>query len=71
MSQAKLCPSCDGILEFIGSVGVTVHDGDDYQADHYECPEGHSILALPDPIQGEPTEPSTSDPSTRAKGPGQ
>lgn len=44
----KYCPSCDGALHFVGSVGVTVHEGLEFQADRYDCAEsaGHSVLVI-------------------------
>lgn len=41
------CPNCDGELEFIGSVGITLHDdGGDVQADRYDCNSGHTVLVF-------------------------
>lgn len=40
------CPLCGCTIEHIGSVGVTVHDRLDTQADRYDCPEGHTWLLV-------------------------
>ncbi len=45
----KRCPYDTACLEFIGSVGLTMHEGDDYQADRFDCPHGHTILVIPTP----------------------
>jgi hypothetical protein len=47
MSEDFYCPNDNGILEFVGSVGITLHEGDDVQADRWDCPDGHTILVIP------------------------
>ncbi len=52
----KFCPNCEVLLEFIGSVGITVHEGVgdsniDDQADRYDCEGGHTMFVI-DALEG-------------------
>lgn len=40
------CPWCGCTLTHIGSVGVTIHEAGDTQADRYDCGEGHTLLVV-------------------------
>jgi hypothetical protein len=42
----RACPSCAASLEEIGSVGVTVHEYGEAQADRWDCAGGHSLLVV-------------------------
>jgi len=48
MTQPSYCPTCDGILEFVGPIAITLHDGR-FQADRYDCDTGHTVLVIATP----------------------
>jgi hypothetical protein len=54
--QKITCPWCrtkDIEMDHVGSVGVTLHDGGDAQADRFDCPNGHTALVITTPDEEE------------------
>ena len=43
------CPLCGRVTVHVGSVGITIHEGDDVQADRIDCPKGHTFLIIDTP----------------------
>lgn len=50
-SYMPRCPLCGCDTKFIGSVGISIHEGDDHQADRIDCPEGHTFLIIKTPLE--------------------